>query len=168
MRRRGDRASFEALVAHIRDVVPDVTVRTTLIAGFPGETEEQFDELVDFATSGCFDYVGVFPYSREEGTPAFDLAGQLSEDEKAFRAQVVRDAADAASALSVAQRKGTIQRVLVEGAEEDGQLVGRTQQQAPEVDGVTFVDAGHPGDVVEVLIEDTLLYDMEGSVEHGA
>lgn len=168
MRRRGDRASFEALVAHIRDVVPDVTVRTTLIAGFPGETEEQFDELVDFATSGCFDYVGVFPYSREEGTPAFDLAGQLSEDEKVFRAQVVRDAADAASALSVAQRKGTIQRVLVEGAEEDGQLVGRTQQQAPEVDGVTFVDAGHPGDVVEVLIEDTLLYDMEGSVEHGA
>ncbi|WP_251212825.1 30S ribosomal protein S12 methylthiotransferase RimO [Adlercreutzia murintestinalis] len=166
MRRGGDRQRFEQLADHIRTQVPNVTLRTTLIAGFPGETEAQFDELLDFAASGCFDYVGVFPYSREEGTEAFHLEGQLSEDEKERRAQVLRDTADAASAHAVSQRCGHVERVLIEGVEEDGQLFGRTQQQAPEVDGVTYVDAGDVGSFVKVMIEDTLLYDMEGSVRH--
>lgn len=164
MNRGGSRARFEQLAARVRERIPGVTLRTTLIAGFPGETDAQFEELEDFAASGCFDYIGVFPYSREEGTRAAAMDGQLDEDEKAYRAQRIQDAADSAGAAATAERVGTRQAVLVEGCEEDGQLVGRTMQQAPEVDGVTFVDAGAPGQVVCALIEDSLLYDMEGSV----
>ena len=164
MNRRGSRASFEALVGRIRAALPDVTLRTTLIAGFPGEDDEQFEELLDFVAEGLFDYVGVFAYSREEGTAAFDLPGQVDEDEKAERAQRLRDAADAASAPLIAARVGRVAEVLVEGAEEDGQLFGRAQCQAPDVDGVTYLDAGEPGQVVAARIVDTLLYEMEGEV----
>lgn len=164
MNRRGSRASFEALVGRIRAALPDVTLRTTLIAGFPGEDDEQFEELLDFVAEGLFDYVGVFAYSREEGTAAFDLPGQVDEDEKAERAQRLRDAADAASAPLIAARVGRVAEVLVEGAEEDGQLFGRAQCQAPDVDGVTYLDAGEPGQVVAARIIDTLLYEMEGEV----
>ncbi len=164
MNRRGSRASFEALVGRIRAALPDVTLRTTLIAGFPGEGDEQFEELLDFVAEGLFDYVGVFAYSREEGTAAFDLPGQVDEDEKAERAQRLRDAADAASAPLIAARVGRVAEVLVEGAEEDGQLFGRAQCQAPDVDGVTYLDAGEPGQVVAARIVDTLLYEMEGEV----
>lgn len=168
MNRQGCRASFEDKVALIRQRIPDAVLRTTLIAGFPGETEEQFAELVDFAGSGCFDYVGVFPYSREEGTAAADLDAQIDEDEKMRRTIEVQTAADAAGAGLVAQRHGEVQRVIIEGVEEDGQRFGRTYQQAPDTDGVTYVDAGEIGDAVYVLIEDTLGYDMEGSVRaHG-
>ena len=142
--------------------MPDATLRTTLIAGFPGETEELFEELVDFVEEGLFDYVGVFPYSREEGTRAARLDGQVDEDEKAERAQRLRDAADAASVPRIAARVGCEMDVLVEGAEEDGQLYGRAMCQAPEVDGVTYLAAGEPGEVVRVRIADTLLYEMEG------
>ena len=162
MNRTGSRAEFEELIERILSRVPDATLRTTLIAGFPGETEELFEELVDFVEEGLFDYVGVFPYSREEGTRAARLDGQVDEDEKAERAQRLRDAADAASAPRVAARVGREMDVLVEGAEEDGQLYGRAMCQAPEVDGVTYLAAGEPGEVVRVRIADTLLYEMEG------
>ena len=162
MNRPGSRSSFEELVARIQAAVPDITLRTTLIAGFPGETEEEFEELCDFVAEAPFDYVGVFPYSREEGTAAFDLPDQLEEGEKAERAQTLRDVADTACAPRIAQRIGRSYEVLVEGVEEDGQLYGRAQCQAPEVDGVTFVEEGRPGSFVSVTIADTLLYEMEG------
>lgn len=162
MNRRGSREQFEGLIAHIRDVLPQATLRTTLIAGFPGETEEQFEELCDFVEQGLFDYVGVFPYSREEGTRAFDLPQQVDEDEKAARAQRIRDLADVVSAQRVAARIGCRMPVLVEGCEEDGQLFGRAQCQAPDVDGVTYLSDGEVGDIVTVTIVDTLLYEMEG------
>lgn len=162
MNRAGSAEKFHELIERIRAAVPDITLRTTLIAGFPGETDEQFEALCDFVAEEPFDYVGVFPYSREEGTAAFDLPGQLDEDEKAERAQVLRDAADACCVPRIAERIGRVMPVLVEGCEEDGQRYGRAQCQAPEVDGVTFVSEGEPGDVVEVVIADTLLYEMEG------
>lgn len=161
MNRRGSRAQFESLVERVRSAVPDVTLRTTLIAGFPGETDEQFEELCDFVAEEPFDYVGVFAYSREEGTRAFDLPEQVDEDEKADRAQRLRDIADAACTARVAQRAGRVMRVLVEGREEDGQLFGRAMCQAPEVDGVTYLSAGEVGEVVEVRVVDTLMYEME-------
>lgn len=164
MNRSGSLERFRSLAQKARKKIDGVVLRTTLIAGFPGETEDQFDELVEFAGSGCFDYVGVFPYSQEEGTRAGAMESQLDDEEKMYRAQCVRDAADAAGAVAVAGLVGSVQRVLVEGREEDGQLYGRTMQQAPEVDGITFVDAGIPGQVVTAVIEDSLLYDMEGSV----
>ena len=162
MNRPGSAEKFAAAIEHIRALVPDITLRTTLIAGFPGETEEEFEALCDFVAEAPFDYVGVFPYSREEGTAAYDLPDQLDEDEKAERAQILRDVADTACAARVAARIGRSCRVLVEGAEEDGQLYGRAQCQAPEVDGVTFIEAGEIGSFVDVVITDTLLYEMEG------
>ena len=162
MNRRGDAAAFRALIERIEAAVPDITLRTTLIAGFPGETDEQFEELLDFVSEGLFHYVGVFPYSREEGTTAFDLPNQIDEDEKAERAQVLRDAADAACGPRIAERIGKGAIVLVEGTEEDGQRFGRAQCQAPEVDGVTYVSRGEIGAFVPCTIADPLLYEMEG------
>lgn len=162
MNRRGSRAEFEELIDRVLARIPDATLRTTLIAGFPGETDEQFEELCDFVEEGRFDYVGVFPYSREEGTRAYDLPGQIDEDEKADRAQRIRDLADAASSIKVAQRVGRRMDVLVEGREEDGQLYGRAACQAPEVDGVTYLDEGEIGEIRSVEIVDTLMYEMEG------
>lgn len=108
--------------------------------------------------------MGVFPYSREEGTRAAELPGQLDEEEKAERARALREVADAVGAARVSQRVGRRMDVLVEGVEEDGQVFGRAQCQAPEVDGATFLDRGVPGQVVAALIGDTLMYEMEGEV----
>ena len=162
MNRKGSREEFEALAAHVLERVPDAALRTTLIAGFPGETEEQFADLCDFVEEGLFDYVGVFPYSREEGTRAYNMPGQIDEEEKAERAQRIRDVADAVSAVKIAGRIGKQMDVLVEGRELDGQLFGRAMCQAPDVDGMTFVDDGEVGEIRRVTIVDTLMYEMEG------
>ena len=164
MNRKGSREDFLALAERIRTKVPHAVLRTTLIAGFPGETEEQFEDLCDFVEEAPFDYVGVFAYSREEGTRAFGLPGQLDADEKADRAQRLRDVADASCMPRIAARVGQEMDVLVEGREEDGQLFGRAMCQAPEVDGVVYLDAGEVGQVVRVRIVDTLLYEMEGEL----
>ena len=164
MNRHGSREKFAALAERIRAKIPEACLRTTLIAGFPGETEEQFEDLCDFVEEGLFDYVGVFAYSREEGTRAFDLSGQVDEDVKAERAQRLRDTADAACAPNIAARIGQTVHVLVEGVEEDGQIVGRAMCQAPEVDGATYLDRGTVGSIVSARIVDTLMYEMEGEV----
>jgi len=163
MNRRGDGDEFLKLAAHVRDAIPDVTLRTTLIAGYPGESDDQFEELCEFVEELDFDYVGVFAYSREEGTKAYKLPGQIDEDEKLFRAQRIRDIADGVSTSKVAERIGATMQVLVCGYEEDGQLYGRAACQAPDVDGVTYVDSGEVGAIIDVVIDDTLLYEMEGT-----
>ena len=162
MNRTGSRTEYEELLARIVEKVPNVTLRTTLLCGFPGETEEAFEDLCDFVEEAPFDYIGVFAYSREEGTAAYDMPDQVDEDEKAARAQRLRDVADAVCSARIAERIGTTMEVLVEGREEDGQLYGRAQCQAPEVDGVTYIEEGEPGEMRSVRIIDTLLYEMEG------
>ncbi len=164
MNRKGNPEEFLAQLAHIREMVPGITLRTTLIAGFPGETEEDMDELCDFLEEAQFDYVGVFAYSPEEGTRAYSLPDQLDEETRNERAQRIRDLADAISQGLVASRIGLDVPVLIESREDDGQLVGRTQHQAPEVDGETFVDAGEVGEIVMVRLVDTMMYEMEGEV----
>lgn len=164
MNRKGSEEEFVALIEHIKEVIPDVTLRTTLIAGFPGETDEQFEALCDFVDEGYFDYVGVFAYSQEDGTRAAKFEDQIDEDEKNDRAQRVRDLADAVCIPRVAERVGQTVQVLIEGIEEDGQLFGRAQCQAPEVDGVIYVEDAEIGSIVNVTITDTLLYEMEGEL----
>ena len=164
MNRKGSAGEFLELIELIRDQIPHVTLRTTLIAGYPGETEDDFEELCEFVEEADLDYVGVFPYSREEGTRAFDLDGQLDDEEKASRAQTLRDLSDSLSSVRISQRIGQRVPVIVCGREEDGQLYGRAQCQAPDVDGVTYLDRGELGDVVDVVIDGTLLYEMEGTV----
>ena len=105
--------------------------------------------------------MGVFAYSQEEGTRAAKLAEQVDEEVKAERAQTLRDIADSLSSARVAERIGQAFDVLVLGREEDGQLYGRAMCQAPDVDGVVFLNTGDIGRVVRVTIADTLLYDME-------
>lgn len=162
MNRTGSRVRYRELIDRIRMAVPNVTLRTTVIAGFPGETDADFEELCDFLEEAEFDYVGVFPYSREEGTRAASMQDQVDEDMKLERAQQIRDITDALSQMRIAERIGATMDVLVVGREEDGQLYGRAQCQAPDVDGVTYLGRGEPGDIVSVKITDTLLYEMEG------
>lgn len=161
MNRTGSKDDFLTMIAQARAAVPGIAIRTTLIAGFPGETEDDFKELVSFVEEAELDYVGVFPYSREEGTKAYSLPDQIDEDEKGYRAERLRTVADAVSSSVISQRIGCTYPVLVEGEEEDGQLFGRSIIQAPEVDGVTFVNEGLPGTLGCYAIEDTLMYDME-------
>ncbi len=162
MNRTGSRASYEVLIAHVRDMVPGITLRTTFIAGFPTETDDEFQEACDFIEDADLDYIGVFPYSQEEGTLAGRMEGQIDEDTKEERARDLRAIADSISRVRVADRIGQTMEVLVLEREEDGQLYGRAQCQAPDVDGVTYVHKGAPGDIVTVTITDTLLYEMEG------
>ncbi len=164
MNRSGSGQAYLNLLSRIRDRIPDATLRTTLIAGYPGETDDDFEELCSFVEDSDLDYIGVFAYSREEGTRADRQGGHLDEDEKMARAQQLRDLADAVCAPRIAGRIGRVMDVLVCGCEEDGQLFGRAQCQAPDVDGVTYLDGGQPGEIVSVRIDDTLLYEMEGTV----
>lgn len=163
MNRRGCGDEYLDLIGRIRSRIPDVTLRTTLIAGFPGETDEQFDELCEFVEEADLDYVGVFAYSREEGTRAYSLENQVDEDEKFDRTQRLRDLADDVCAARIASRVGKTMDVLVCGVEEDGQLFGRAMCQAPDVDGVTYLLDGTVGEIRRVRIDDVLLYEMEGS-----
>lgn len=164
MNRSGSAAEHLELLARIRARVPDATLRTTIITGYPGEGDEEFEELCGFVEEANLDYVGAFAYSREEGTRAYELDGQVDEDEKLSRLQTVRDLADAVCSARITQRIGSEVDVLVCGAEEDGQLYGRAMSQAPDVDGVTYLDRGEIGQIVRVRLDDTLLYEMEGTV----
>lgn len=163
MNRSGSRDEHLALISRIRETIPGVTLRSTFIAGYPGETEDQFEALCDFVEEADLDYVGVFAYSQEEGTKAARLDCQIDEDTKHQRAQTLRDIADSLSTAKVSNRIGSRMDVLVLGREEDGQLFGRAQCQAPDVDGVVYLSQGEPGEVVSTVIENTLLYEMEGA-----
>ena len=153
------------MVSFIRERIPDIALRTTLIVGYPGETEEQFEDLCDFVEQAEFDYVGIFTYSAEEGTRAAKFDNQIDEEVKLERFQLLRDLADSISTARIQERVGSTCKVVVLGSEEDGQLFGRAQCQAPEVDGVTYIENGSIGDIIPVRITDTLWYEMEGSRE---
>ncbi|MGN0301513.1 MAG: 30S ribosomal protein S12 methylthiotransferase RimO [Anaerotardibacter sp.] len=163
MNRTGSDVEFLETIAKIREVLPDVTLRTTLIVGYPGETDEQFEQLCDFVSEAEFDYVGIFPYSQEEGTKAAKMPNQIEEEIKNERLQELRDLADAISTQKTATHIGSEVEVLVLGEEEDGQLYGRSQSQAPDVDGVIYLDEGVVGEFGTYKIDDTLLYVMEAS-----
>lgn len=163
MNRKGSRESFEALLALIRSLFPTIALRTTFIVGYPGETETMFEELCDFVSEADFDYVGIFAFSPEAGTKAAELPDQLDDETKQERLRTLRDIADAVSQTNLARFVGQELPVLVLGCEEDGQLIGRSPYQAPDVDGVTYLDEGEIGTIVSVVIEDTLYYEMEGS-----
>lgn len=164
MNRKGSESDYMDLVRHIRSAIPDITLRTTLMCGFPGETESDFESLCAFVETAEFDYVGVFAFSPEEGTKACSMDNQVDPEERDYRARTLQALADAVSANKISERIGDTYPVLIEGEEEDGQLFGRAMCQGPEVDGVTYVDHGCIGDIIPVTIEDTLMYDMEGSL----
>ncbi len=163
MGRAGDAESHLALLERVRTAMPDVVLRTSLIAGFPGETEEDVAELEAFIETARFDYAGVFAYSPEEGTPAASLRPRIRAAERQERANRLRSVADAIGVERAAAHVGETLDVLVDGVDEDGRTVGRWCGQAPEVDGVVSLDGEHaPGTVVRMRIVDSLGYDLVG------
>jgi ribosomal protein S12 methylthiotransferase len=165
MGRRGDASEYARLIGVVRDLLPGVTLRTTLIAGFPGETREDAKRLLDFVREAKLDYVGVFPYSPEEGTAAAVMPGQVPARTRIARAQRLRDTADVIGFARVAALVGSSLEVLVEGVDEEGTIVGRHRGQAPEIDGVVLLDTACPvGDIVTVRMTGSLGYDLIGEV----
>ncbi|GAA5158133.1 30S ribosomal protein S12 methylthiotransferase RimO [Ornithinimicrobium tianjinense] len=152
MRRFGDRASFLALLDQVRERLPEAGIRTNVIVGFPGETEEDLAELTAFLEAARLDVVGVFGYSDEDGTEAEGFEGKLDEATIAERVARVSALVEELTAQRAEERIGTFVEVLVEGVEDDGddeepRLVGRAGQQGPDVDGVTHLvdeDGGMP------------------------
>jgi ribosomal protein S12 methylthiotransferase len=172
MKRGGSRESLERLIQRVRARVPGIAVRTTFITGFPGETEEDFAELQAFIKNVEFDRVGVFTYSDEEGTPAFDLPGKVDgRAARDRRAKLMR----AQSRISLKRnraRVGDTVRVLFEGASEETDLLwqGRMETQAPEIDGCVLINdapegfAPEPGQFVNVEITEAQQYDLVGRI----
>jgi ribosomal protein S12 methylthiotransferase len=171
MRRGKSGSAVRETVEKLREAIPGLTLRTSLIVGFPGETEEDFEKLLDFVEETRFERLGVFKYSEEEGTAAARMDGKVSEWDKERRWQEVMDLQAAISQKNNEALIGTIQRVMIEGTDsESGKLVGRTQAHAPEVDGFVLVDDAveplKPGDIVDVKIVDALEYDLMGETLH--
>jgi len=165
MRRRGDATAYLEQLATIRTAMPDIVLRTTLIAGFPGETRADAALLERFVTDASFDYTGVFVYSPEEGTPAAVMPDQVPLRTRRARAQRLRDLADAVGFRRNESHVGAELEVLVEGRDPDEDVViGRWRGQAPEVDGIVFLDRGQAGDIVTARIVDAAGYDLEGEV----
>jgi len=165
MRRAGSSESFMTLIDNIRRTIPDIVLRTTFITGFPGETKTHFSEMVEFVENAAFDYVGVFPYSREPGTIAAEMPSQVNSRVRRNRTQHLRDFADSFAVERIAQRVGSTLEVVVEGDDEEGAHFGRWRGQAPEVDGVVFLDRDvSVGQFVEVKIVDAIGYDLVGEV----
>lgn len=169
MNRTGNPAELAALLKHIREVVPGIMIRTTLMAGFPGETEEQFEELVSFAEEARFDYAGVFAYSREEGSKAAEFEDQVDEDIRLERAQRLLDVCDANGFERTAAHIGETAECLVEGYEETDkglEALARWQGQAPEVDGTVHIPMGDVayeiGAKVKVRFVDAFCYELVG------
>ncbi|HJR59380.1 MAG TPA: 30S ribosomal protein S12 methylthiotransferase RimO [Vicinamibacterales bacterium] len=148
MRRPGDRRTYDKLLGRIREAVPGVTLRTTLIVGFPGETEEEFAELEQFMAETGFDHVGVFTYSHEEGTRAFAMPDDVPAAVKRRRRNTLMARQKRIVAAAQKARIGTIVEVLVDGPSREHELVleGRLEGQAPEIDPVVFLTDCDPGD----------------------
>ena len=168
MRRPGNREQLETLIAHIREKIPGVTLRTTLIAGFPGETEEQFAELCEFVKSVRFDRLGCFAYSQEEGTPAGEMENQIDEETKAERARIVTEEQMNIMAEKNEEMIGKELLCVVEGYDRWGEcFFGRSEADAPDIDGKVFFTSENKlavGQFVRVKIEDTMDLDLMGVV----
>ena len=165
MNRRSTGASIRTTIRKLREAIPDMHIRTTLIVGFPGETEDDFEALLDFVETMRFERLGVFAYSREEGTPAGEMENQIDEAVKEARLDaIMRRQLEISLAVNEAKIGKTF-TVLVEERDADGSYLGRTAYDAPEIDdSVLFTSkrALKAGDFVQVQINDAFDYDLIG------
>ena len=168
MNRRSTRAELLEVIGKLRREIPGITLRTTLIAGFPGETEEQFEDLCNFVKEVQFDRLGCFAYSAEENTVAARMDGQIEQEVKDKRAELVMQIQTGIMAQKQAEKVGQTVHVLCDGIdEENGLYLCRTTGDAPEVDGCVCVSSEeplYPGQFYDVLVEDSDLYDLYGTV----
>ena len=167
MGRRTNKKQITELIAQIRHRLPDAVIRTSLIVGFPGETEEEFEELRQFVEETKFDRLGVFAYSREEDTPAYDMDNQIDEEEKERRRELLMMVQSEISQQLNEDKIGKTVRVLVEGKDEIiKSYYGRTYADSIEIDGKVFFKSDKPlkeGDFASVKIEQVLEYDLFGT-----
>lgn len=172
MRRGKSGSAVREAVAKLRAGIPQLTLRTSLIVGFPDETEDDFAALLDFVEETRFERLGVFKYSEEEGTAAARFSGQVPEAEKERRWQELMDLQSGISRKKNEALIGSMQRVIIDEFDrESNQFSGRTQAHAPEVDGCVFIhDSSNknlqPGDIVEIKIVQALDYDLIGEISH--
>jgi ribosomal protein S12 methylthiotransferase len=169
MKRRVTRKEIETLLDKLRKWVPGIAIRTTFIAGTPGETEAQHKELVKFVKDFGFDMMGVFPFSPEPGTPMGRLDGQLSDEEKQARVEELMLTQQKVAFARAKKSVGQTVEVLIDrpaGRDAEDGYVGRTQSQAPEIDSVVFVygEGLHAGQMLDVRVTDFQAYDLVGEV----
>jgi len=165
MRRGMPKKDILRLIEKVRKRIPDVAIRTSLIVGFPSETEKEFAELSKFVEEVKFERLGVFIYSREEGTSAFNFKQQIPQKIKSQRFNALMSRQQIISQKINQKFLGKTVKVLIDEKEEGGTYLGRSQYDAPEVDGQVFVKSKRllkPGDFVQVRITDTLEYDLIG------
>ena len=168
MNRRVDESDIRALLQRIRTRIPEITLRTSLIVGFPGESDAQFRKLLAFVEEGHFERLGAFRYSREDGTPAAQLDNQVPERTKQARVKRLMKAQARVSLKKNLALKGRIEPTLVEGYSEETELLlrGRSVHQAPDVDGQVYITSGQAdvGDIVNLKITDSSEYDLIGEI----
>ena len=168
MGRRTDRASIEMVIGKLREAAPDIAIRTSLIAGFPGETQEEHEALMAFLDEQELDRVGVFTYSREDGTPAATFENQIDEETATQWRNEIMELQQEISLDKNETFVGKIMQVIVEGySSDDDVYVGRTYRDAPGVDGLVFVNCDYElmsGQIVDVRIDEVGPYDMIGGI----
>ena len=168
MGRRTDRASIETVIGKLREAAPDIAIRTSLIAGFPGETQEDHEALMAFLDEQELDRVGVFTYSREDGTPAATFENQIDEETAGQWRNEIMELQQEISLDKNETFVGKIMQVIIEGySSDDDVYVGRTYRDAPGVDGLVFVNCDYElmsGQIVDVRINEVGPYDMIGGI----
>lgn len=165
MNRRSTEESIRTTIDKLKKAIPDIHIRTTLITGFPGESEEDFDNLLDFVEEMRFARLGVFAYSQEENTPAGEMDNQIPEEIKLLRQDAIMRRQLDISLETNKEKVGMTLRVLVEERDLDGSYIGRTAFDAPEIDNSVIFASERDlkaGDFVNVLIQDAFDYDLTG------
>lgn len=168
MNRHYTTSDLYGLIERLRTRIPELSIRTTFLLGFPGETQENVQEVEDFIKQAQFDHLGVFAYANEEGCPSEKYEGQVSEEEKDLRVDWILSVQSEISQKKLTRFVGRREQVLVEGVSKETDLLleGRTQFQAPEIDGCVYISEGdvNQGDIVEVEITEAQIYDLVGKV----
>lgn len=168
MNRHGDEQSLKALINKLREKIPGIIIRSTLITGFPGETDEQFEQLCEFVKEMKIDRLGCFAYSAEEGTPAAEFENQVELKVREHRAEIIMDEQMRISDENNEQMVGKIVEVVIEGFDRYAEcFFGRSYAEAPEIDGKIFFTSENKltvGEFVKVQIDDVLDYDLIGAV----
>jgi len=168
MNRPTTNQSLRDLITKLRTKIPEIVLRTTLITGFPGETEEQFNHLAEFVQDMKFTHLGCFPYSQEDGTPAGNFPDQLDDEIKQHRADIIMEQQMEINAEYNARQMDTIKEAVVEGFDKWAECYfGRTKADAPDIDGKIFFTSEQPlevGQYVRIHVTDTLDYDLIGEV----
>ena len=168
MHRPGDRQTLAATIRRVRETVPGIVLRTTVMTGFPGETEEDFTELCDFLREMRFERIGCFAFSPEEGTPAAVMDGQIDDEVKNRRRDIVMEAGQRMMAAYADAQIGTVKEVLVESFDRYAECwFGRSAADAPDIDAKVFFTAERPvkpGDMIRVKITDAMDLDLMGEV----